>query len=291
MSSTDEWPTRPGGLAAKLRDLRVAAGLTGAALADRLGWAPAGQPRVSKIENGRQLPTEEDIRAWVGATGESEATAIALLDLRIEAEARHRRWRQRVRGGQAALQAEYDARVRGASLVRNLETMVIPGLLQTPDYARSQAMQAVRLNGADPAEVDAVVVARMRRQDVLYDTAKRFEFLVAEAALRHLYCPPAAMRDQLDRLVATTYGRSNVWFGILPFGVELPLIATAGFVVLDDELAIVEGFVDEYEYRGELAAVLEKVMSTLAAEAWTGERARERIVRAMSELRGSESTL
>jgi uncharacterized protein DUF5753 len=90
--------------------------------------------------------------------------------------------------------------------------MLIPGLLQTPEYARYRALEAVRLHGADPDGVEAVVAARMRRQEVLYDTTKPFTFVITEAALRYLLCPQSAMLAQLDRL-ATVSDFGNVSLG------------------------------------------------------------------------------
>ena len=61
-------------LGQRLRELRRGAGLTGRQLAQALSWPPS---KISKLENGRQTPTDDDIRAWTGATGgASEAEAL-----------------------------------------------------------------------------------------------------------------------------------------------------------------------------------------------------------------------
>ena len=52
-------------------------------------------------------------------------------DCSRDAQAVHRQWRHKLRGGHAALQAEFDTLVRGATRIRNFEVMLIPGLLQT----------------------------------------------------------------------------------------------------------------------------------------------------------------
>ena len=62
--------------------------------------------------------------------------------------------------------------MRPASRIRSVEIMLIPGLLQTPDYARYRALEAVRLHSTAAEQVDETVVARIRRQEVLYDTSK-----------------------------------------------------------------------------------------------------------------------
>lgn len=69
---------------------------------------------------------------------------------------------------QAALQVSFDELVRDAAVIRDFEIMLIPGLLQTQQYARYRALEAVRLHGTDESKVDVVVAARMRRQEVLY---------------------------------------------------------------------------------------------------------------------------
>jgi hypothetical protein len=57
----------------------------------------------------------------------------------------------------------------------------------------------------------------MRRQAVLYDTSKTFQFIICKAALDYLLCSPQVMRAQLDRLLGVL-GLSNITFGIIPPG-------------------------------------------------------------------------
>src|SRR5215469_4433544 len=61
-----------GRLAEALKAVRVAAGLSGARLAEMLGWQ---QSKVSKIKTRKQLPSEDDVAAWVGAVGAAPETA------------------------------------------------------------------------------------------------------------------------------------------------------------------------------------------------------------------------
>jgi transcriptional regulator with XRE-family HTH domain len=257
---------------------RRTAGLTGDQLATRLGWT---RSRVPKLENGRQMPTETDIIAWTGACGQADA-AEELLRMLSEAQAVHREWRYKLRSGHAAVQAEFDALVRGASRIRSFQIMLIPGLLQTPDYARYRALEAVRLHGTAPERVEETVVARMRRQEVLYDTGKTFEFIITEAALRYLLCPPQVMRGQLDRLLGVT-GLSHVTFGIIPPGRELPIAPMAGFLIAGD-VTIVETFTSEVTLRGEESAKYGEIADGLMNEAVTGDEARHLITAAAAEL-------
>jgi transcriptional regulator with XRE-family HTH domain len=275
---------RPGGLARVLRRLRDDAGLTGVALAEKLGhgWT---QPRLSKLENGKQLPTEEDIRAIGLALDAPDSMVETLLDLRSQASAISREWRRGRGEGQAAFQRSYDEMVRAATLIRNHENNVVPGLLQTAGYARSQAMQAVHLDDFDPAEVDATVTARMKRQDVLEDTSKRFEFSIDEAALRMAYCPADVMLGQLGKLLDVTRMPPHVRFGIIPFGVDIPFVPQVRFILLDD-VGMVEHFAGDVALGGDYTANFHRAMDHLMAESVTGEAARELIVSAMRWISG-----
>lgn len=280
MNALEEFLSQPGGIAAQLKELRTAAGLTGAALGAKVGWS---QAKVSKLETGNQKPTREDLRTWAAATEAAPEKLEALTALLAEADVVHSTWRHQVRhGGQSGIQRNYDEMARKASVIRNLEPVFVPGLLQTADYARARIEYAVRHHGADPAEVDSATLARMRRQEVLYDSTKRFEFVLGESVLRYLLCPPTVMRAQLGRLVAAI-GVPNVTLAIVPFGVELPVPPHHGFILFDDE-AVVELFGGDVSAAGEEAAPYRQAMDQLLAEAVTGEAAQRLIVAAADTL-------
>jgi transcriptional regulator with XRE-family HTH domain len=273
---TSERLKQPGGLAERLFAMRRAAGLTGARLAADLGWAPS---KVSKIENGNQTPSADDIRAWAGACGHPEAVD-ELLDILADVQTISRRWKQRARGGLAPIQEDYDRRTREAKRVRNAEILIMPGLLQTAGYARGiLAKFAAHLGVHD---LDEAVAARMRRQEVLYDTDKTFEFVITEAALRTLVVPAQVMAGQLDRLLSL--GLANVTLGIIPFGVELGTPPAGGLLMLDDA-AIVETDGVERNAGEEESAEYDQIFGRLMAESVTGDEARRLIAAAAVDLR------
>lgn len=279
MNALEEFLSRPGGIAAQLRDLRQRTGLTGIALGLKLGWS---QGKVSKLETGSQRPSADDVNAWAAATNATPEQLRALLEQLAEAEALHSAWKHQVKHGQSGIQANYDELAKRATLIRNFELVFIPGLLQTADYARARAEEGVRLHGADPKEVDATTLARMRRQQVLYDSSKRFEFVLGESCLRYLICPPAVMRAQLDRLIAAL-GVPNVTLAIVPFGVELPVTPQNCFILFDD-LAAVETFTGEDVVGGDEAKAYGVAMDRLLAESVTGNEARRIIMAAADAL-------
>ncbi|WP_319460483.1 DUF5753 domain-containing protein [Micromonospora sp. RTP1Z1] len=188
--------------------------------------------------------------------GAEDTAAQDLLRMLGEVQAVHRGWRRRMRQSQSAVQDSYNQLVAESRLIRHFETVYVPGLLQTADYARRVLTEMVELHNLDIADVDAAVTTRMQRQQLLYDTSKRFEFLLAEPVLRWLLCPPDVMRGQLDRL-QTVVGAPNIRFGILPLGVPLATTPQNSFQLYDD-VAIVETFVGETTYRDDEAATYTK---------------------------------
>jgi transcriptional regulator with XRE-family HTH domain len=248
-------------------------------VATQLGWP---RSKISKMENGRQMPAAADVTAWATACGHPEAVA-ELLDALAEAETVHRQYRHQLRRGHAGLQQDFDRLVREAKRIRNAEVTVIPGLLQTADYARYRMLEAVRTHDYPADGVEAAVAARMRRQEVLYDTDREFEFVITEAALRLLLCPAQVMLGQVDRLTALS-GLGNISLGIIPFDVVLPVAPMHGFLITDD-LTTVELHVGEDFTPGRESAAYEAIADALMAEAVTGDEARRLLAAAAERLR------
>src|SRR5687768_13022410 len=82
-------------LGKRLRELRTAAGLSGRALAESLSWPPS---KVSKLENGKQTPTDDDIRDWARATSSEDETEALLASLHT-LEVQHAEWQRQLRVG------------------------------------------------------------------------------------------------------------------------------------------------------------------------------------------------
>ncbi|MGH8604286.1 MAG: Scr1 family TA system antitoxin-like transcriptional regulator, partial [Gammaproteobacteria bacterium] len=166
-------------LGKRLRELRLQVGFNGRQLAESLSWAPS---KVSKLETGRQTPTEDDIRAWTRATnseGETEALLASLRTLEVQYADWKRIFRTGLRPRQNEL-AELDQKTR---LFRAFEVTVIPGLLQTPEYARARFAEGIRRLKL-PNDINEAVQGRVQRQEILYRLDKRFHFVLPEAVLR-----------------------------------------------------------------------------------------------------------
>lgn len=229
---------------ARLRRLREDAGLTGQQLARQAGWA---QSKVSRIETGRQSVRSDDVRAWVAAVGASPESLEDLLGdlrtLRVE----HAAWRRQLRGGHAPKQRALIALEATATLDRTFQPDLIPGLLQTPDYARHvfTALAALR---ETPNDIEAAVRTRLQRQAVLYDQTKQFRFLLTEASLRAQLAPPSVMRGQLDRLLVLLE-LETVELAVIPLSARLPVVMHHSFSMEDEDLVLVETFSAELQLR------------------------------------------
>lgn len=218
----------------RLRTLRKVAGFaTGKAIAERLDW-PAS--KVSRLENGQQLATDDDLQAWLKAVAAPPSVATdvrdELLEIRLELDS----WRRQLRTGHTPRQERAAELERRAHAITFVEFFVIPGLAQTAEYARAVLTAGAELLGT-PRDTEDAVRARMRRQDVLYDPTKQIEILVAESALRYPICSPTVMAAQLDRLQGLM-GIEHIRFGVIPLGTRLATVPMHGYVILDDLVLI-----------------------------------------------------
>jgi transcriptional regulator with XRE-family HTH domain len=266
-------------LGQRLRELRQQANLTGRQLAESLSW-PAS--KISKLENGRQTPTDEDIRGWARATS-SEAEADALLATLHTLEVQHAEWQRQIKMGLRPHQreiAELDAKTR---FFRAFESTFIPGLLQTAGYARYRFAQSITVFKMKN-DINEAVQTRVKRQEILYRPDKRFHFVLTEAALRYRLCPPGIMLGQLDRLVSFA-ALPNVRLGIIPFETAYVVAPAHGFWMLDNERVMVETFSAELNLaQPQEIELYASIFEQLAAVASYGRAARAVVTRVIDDL-------
>jgi transcriptional regulator with XRE-family HTH domain len=217
----------------QLRQLREAAGFSGKGLAEFVGWQPS---KVSRIENAKQTITDSDVKTWCEATGVTGQDETALHGELRAIRLDEARWKSRLRRGHEELQQTVGRIELSANRIRVFETALVPGLIQTPDYARAifSGLAAMR---DTPRDTEEAVQARLQRQAVLYDSSKRIELLVAESALRNRVAPAEVMSGQIDRLLALP-GMRTVRFGVLPSTAQLDVAPLHGFSIFDDLLTV-----------------------------------------------------
>lgn len=201
-------------LAARLRELREQAGLSLAEAGTSVEINPAS---LSRIENGERGTTPLLVKALLECY-EVHDPAIRddLLDLVRADRAQGKPWWRKY---SAVLSpTHYDgflALEASATSLRTFEPQLVPGLLQTPEYAEA-VISGMRLDLA-PRQVKALVEVRMNRQRerLSGDAPVRLSAIVDETALRRAVGSPQIMRNQLKKLV-DAYDFPHVRIQLLP---------------------------------------------------------------------------
>ncbi|NUS09829.1 MAG: helix-turn-helix transcriptional regulator [Streptomyces sp.] len=268
-------------LAARLRELRLDAGITGRELARRAGWSVA---KSSRIENAVTAPADADIRAWCAACG-ADGQTDDLIAANRHADAMYLHWKRLQRTGMRRL-AESSARLyERTRLFRVYASHVMPGYLQTSGYATALMSTIAAFRGTPDDIADAVAV-RMRRGRVIHEGDHRFATLVEEQVLHHRIGDHEVMAGQLGQLLAAM-SLPSMSLGIIPAGAprEQTMWPLEQFTVFDDTRIHVELLAAKVTVTapGELDIYL-RAWSRLAELAVYGAEARALIVAAIEAL-------
>lgn len=266
-------------IAAALKALRVRAGMSGSALAKAIGWSQAG---VSRAELGQRRISVHDAQAWADATGAPPGARAELAALVEDAVREVRSWWNVHAGGLARRQHEIAALEARSERISNYQ-LVVPGLLQTAEYA-ARALALADVSGQ--GDIPAAAAARMRRQEILYDPGRQFDYVLPESALhQRLAASPAGMRAQADRLLSVD-SLPNVSVAVLPLAADPPMLPSAGFVIYElpgEPLVLIETLTDELLFGGdrELSAYRE-AFARMREASITGDEAHALIRAAMA---------
>lgn len=264
-------------LAARLKQLRLDAGLTTTDLARSAGIS---QGKISKIETGAQSARVDHVDGWARACGVDDQTRVQLLELAKTALTEASTWRREHRAGLTAKQTRVARWEQRAARIREFQPSLVPGLLQTTAYA------AAVLGIADVSgqrDLNTAVTARIARQQILERAPDpRVELIVAEAALA--WSPPGDDRlwpEQREQLVDAVLAQ-RVRLGVLPSAAPGPPRLNAftiyDFADTDEQLVVVETFAAElYHDDPRDVAVYVEIFDALAAVALFDEHAAELI--------------
>ncbi|MFF1813878.1 helix-turn-helix domain-containing protein [Streptomyces sp. NPDC058251] len=231
--STDYQQAREA-LGARLRELRTETGLNGKEFAERLSWQ---RSKVSRLENGKQTATEADVVAWAHGAGQPNVVDELKRSLR-GLETAYRSWKRQLAAGHRAVQEGHVVQEAQAETIHLFESGIIPGVFQTPEYARG-VLTDVSTRLGTPRDIEEGVRARMKRQEALYEPGHHFHALIWEGALHVVRCAPEAMAAQLDRL-GSLIGLDTVTLGVVPFGARTPFSPKHGFWIIDERLVIAD---------------------------------------------------
>lgn len=259
-----------------VRTLRRNAGLTGVELARRVGIS---QSRISRLETGHLVPQGHEVDRLADALNVDAPTRTQLHDLARAARSTMRSWRALHAQGIAQHQGDIARMEQIATTLRLFQPNLVPGLLQTAEYAR----HAIEL-ATTSQDIGLGVARRMARQSILYDRGKSFEFLITEGALRWRIVPADVHVGQLNHLTSLAT-LENVSIGVIPWHAQVTAHQTTMFCLVDDRLAYVELLNAEVatEDRQDIAQYA-ATFTALGNAAVTGEDAIGELRRIASEL-------
>ena len=233
-------------LGSKLRQLREASGVT----RDAAGYVIRGSSsKISRLELGRVSFKERDVAdllALYGATDEQEREAFLALVRQANAPG----WWHEYGDILPTWFETYLGLEQAASLIRTYEPALVPGLLQTEDYAR--AVIQLRHVQASATDIERRVALRMARQELLTQPRTPDRWIALdESALRRPLGGPAVHRAQLRQLIELAQ-RPNITLQVVPFHVGGPAAVGGPFSIL----RFAEPDVPDVVYLEQLASAL-----------------------------------
>jgi transcriptional regulator with XRE-family HTH domain len=225
-------------LGALLRALRNENGLTVEQVAERLMCSPS---KVSRMETGRGIATPRDIRDLCDlydVTDEAERDRM----MRLAHESKQQGWWH----SHDLDFGTYVGLEEAALATRYYHSTIIPGVLQTPDYAR--AVHEAVIPKLLPERIDELVGVRMTRQRRLnQDNPPRFTAVLDEAALHRVVGGRRVMAAQLSKVLEMS-ARPNITIQVLPYGLGAHPAMESNFIIIElpspaSDVVFVEGLI------------------------------------------------
>src|SRR5215472_16195068 len=213
-------------LAMELLRRREATGMSREEVARQLEWSTS---TIFRIETGRSRPQPGNVRILLELYGVSGPERNGLIQL--TREARQPGWWHSFRDVLPNPYEVYIGLEAGAASIRNFEPVVVPGLLQTADYARATFRNGPR--ELDPDEVQRRVEVRLARQEILTrDDRPRLWAVIDEAVIHRAVGGVSVMRKQLKHLAeCAQQGKTTIQ--VVPYRAGAHAGTTGPFVILD----------------------------------------------------------
>lgn len=229
-----------------LRKHRLEAGLTQQAAAQALDWHPS---KIIRIESGAVGITATDLRALLDVYRVDDSDRVAEL-VELARGSRKQTWRQYSDVYSSASLTLFASEAAAAAMYK-YEPTVIPGLLQTEEYARA-LLEGL---GHTEEKIERMVRARLDRQELLENEHRsELHFIIGEAALSRPVGGRGVMTRQIE-LLKYVSRRDEIYLQALPFSVGSHPSMGVAFTILQfadinlDDLVYVENAVGEATYR------------------------------------------
>jgi transcriptional regulator with XRE-family HTH domain len=214
-----------GRLTRELRRIRKDAGMTQDQVATAMEWSLS---KLIRIEGGGVSISVSDLKSLLTLYQIADEGHVEEL-ITLARAARQRSWFTAFRDITSPQYVTFVGYEAAASIIRQFEPTLIPGQLQTEEYARAVTLEYA----AD--RVDKLVEIRIRRQELLEEPRRLFFFILDEAAIRRqVGAPtnPAIMRRQLRRLIEIAR-QPNITIEIVPFSAGVHAGMKGSFTVLE----------------------------------------------------------
>ncbi len=195
------------GLGVQLRKARQEAGLTTRSVALHLGMSPSS---VNRNELGSRIPKRDEVGALCALYGVTGDDKEALLE-RVSQPADSAAW---LATGYVPDQlASLMVLEQEATTITYVEVALMPGLVQTADYARLTLGEPA----GDETDLERLVTTRIGRQSLLsHPRAPKVQLFIEEGVLHRTFGNPQMLQDQLYQLTLLQR-RKNVSIRVIPF--------------------------------------------------------------------------
>jgi transcriptional regulator with XRE-family HTH domain len=226
----------------ELRTARLDRELTQEQVARAMDWSLSKMNRIEKAKTGISTNDLKALLPFYGITDGGRTEAL----LALAREARQSPWWRSYSDIAPTTLLELIDYETAASAISQFEPLLVPGILQTEDYARA-VLRVFQGEGSPAERVPALVELRTRRRDLLNDeNAPDFSFVLDEAVIRRPAVNGEVMRQQLTHLVDLA-DQKNVTIQVVPFNAGLYPGIKGPFQVIefdgepDESVAFLEG--------------------------------------------------
>ncbi|WP_268646155.1 helix-turn-helix domain-containing protein [Nocardiopsis sp. EMB25] len=211
-------------LSAELRRLREESGLTAKQVGDRLGWSGG---RLTNMEQNKwKRPDPVIIRALAGLYSATPEVTEGLVLL--AKQSREKGWWSRYNDVFTDSYVGFEAE---ASAVSTYQSMVVHGLLQTPEYAAASTRIG---KSRSPKTIERVVQARLERQEILdQDDPPKLWCVLDESVLLRPAGDKQVMRNQIEKLIRLIETADHIKIQVLPLTIGLHPGIAGSFTILD----------------------------------------------------------
>lgn len=215
-------------LSQALRAARDETGRTQEQAAEALDWSIS---KMIRIENSKTKPTVTDVKALLQLYGVTEPGQVAEF-VALARATRQRSWWAEYRDQLPAGYAEYVALEAEASSLSFFQPLVIPGLLQTPEYAGA-ILRTATLEGLSPEDQELRATVRQLRREHLVEGPHRLRInaILDESVLLRVAGSARVMREQLRYLVSLG-DDPKIQIRVLPFSAGIHTVSSS-FIIME----------------------------------------------------------